>query len=358
MEGGRGFMRSCSRLAVSVIMPMKNAQPFVAGAIRSVLNQQALDGDDLELIVVDDHSTDGSIEEVLQIAETDERLRLASSPGEGIAAAINHGLELARGKYFARCDADDLYPPRRLAQQVRWLEDHPELGAVCGAFAITSPDGVVLSDLECGAISDYISGELSGGIVRTHFCTFLTRTDVLQKIGGAREFFKTGEDIDLQLRLGENCKVWYQPLRRYLYRLHMDSVTHQVGNSLTAYYDHAARRFQMQRIAGELDDLQRNQPPEPQILPSIQAPLAQQIQGILLGTAWQQHMRGRKLRSILTGLRAGFRGPNDLSIWRSVAALVLKRSGKSKKRSTLTDSAPILSSPEPAPDPKLAVQYK
>src|SRR5688572_3198675 len=152
MEGGRGFMVSCSRLAVSVIMPMKNAQPFVAGAIRSVLNHQGVEGDDLELIVVDDHSTDGSIEEVQQIG--DDRVRLVTSPGEGIAAAINHGLELARGKYFARCDADDLYPSRRLAQQLRWLEDHPELGAVCGAFAITSPDGVVLSDLECGAISD------------------------------------------------------------------------------------------------------------------------------------------------------------------------------------------------------------
>ena len=56
--------------------------------------------------------------------------------------------------------------------------------------------------------------------------------------------------------------------------------------------------------------------------------LAQQIQGILLGTAWQQHSRGHKLRSILTGLRAGVSRPADLSIWRSVAALVLKKSGQ------------------------------
>ena len=314
---------------VSVIMPLKNAQPYVERAIRSVLGQQGLK--DLELIVVDDHSTDGSAEVVAQVQ--DSRLRFVTSPGEGIAAAINHGLELARGQYFARCDADDIYPPRRLEQQVRWLRDHPDLGAVCGSFAIISPDGAMLSDLECGAISDYISGELSGGIVRTHFCTFLVRLDVMREIGGAREFFKTGEDIDLQLRLGETCRVWYQPVRRYMYRLHMDSVTHQVGNSLTAYYDCAARRVQMQRLGGELDDLQKNQPPEPHIVPAEQAPLAQQIQGILLGTAWQQHRRGHKLRSILTGLRAGWRVPNDMSIWRSVAALVLKRSGRAKKRS-------------------------
>jgi hypothetical protein len=160
-------------------------------------------------------------------------------------------------------------------------------------------------------------------------------------MGGAREFFKTGEDIDLQLRLGETCRVWYQPLRRYLYRLHMDSVTHQVGNSLTAYYDTAARRFQMQRLAGEPDDLERNTPPEPQIVPSIQAPLQQQIQGILLGTAWQQHMRGRKLRSILTGLRAGLRVPNDLSIWaqrrRSCAQA---RRAIEESRASLTPSPP------------------
>src|SRR6476659_1485290 len=120
-----------ARLLVSVIMPLKNAQPYVERAIRSVLSQQGLK--DLELIVVDDHSTDGSGDVVRQIE--DERVRLVTSPGDGIAAAINHGLQLAGGQYVARCDADDIYPPRRLEQQVRWLRDHPDLGAVCGSFA-------------------------------------------------------------------------------------------------------------------------------------------------------------------------------------------------------------------------------
>jgi hypothetical protein len=110
----------------------------------------------------------------------------------------------------------------------------------------------------------------------------------------------------------------------------------------------------MQRLAGELDDLDKNQPPEPHIVPAEQAPLAQQIQGILLGTAWQQHRRGRKLQSILTGLRAGWRVPNDMSIWRSVAALVLKRSGRAKKRG-LTQVTPGANGPEPDGGSKLAV---
>jgi hypothetical protein len=154
------------------------------------------------------------------------------------------------------------------------------------------------------------------------------RTENVREVGGFREFFKTGEDIDLQLRLGETCRVYFEPVRRYLYRLHSESITHQVGDALTSYYDSAARRFQVQRMREGRDDLEGNNPlPEPNEIPMTQRPVARQIQRILIGTAWQQHTHGRKLRSIVTGLRAGMRGPTDLKTWRSVAALVVKPAG-------------------------------
>ncbi len=308
---------------VSILMPMRNARGFVRRAIESVLAERSVP---LELIVIDDRSDDGSTTHVREMG--DSRIRVIASEGEGIAAAFNTGLNAARGRYIARCDADDLYPLGRLKEQVGFLNEHKDVGAVAGGFAIMSPVGSVLSDLECGVEDADITSELCNGIVRTHFCCFLVRRDILRQLKGCRGYFKTGEDIDLQLRMGEVCKVWYQPKRRYLYRLHSDSVTHQLGGMLTGHYDWLARHLQAQRLGGMPDDLERNvAPPAPRSTLPQQSPLAKQIQGILLGTAWQQHNRGRKLQSILTGLRAGVSRPVDLAIWRSVAALVLKRSG-------------------------------
>ncbi|HEX8521126.1 MAG TPA: glycosyltransferase family 2 protein [Tepidisphaeraceae bacterium] len=309
---------------VSVLMPMRNGRPFVLNAVQSVLAERSVT---LEIIVINDRSNDGSPKILRDL--NDPRIRVIDSVGEGIANAFNTGLAAARGRFIARCDSDDIYPNDRLNDQVKFLESHPDIGAVCGAFAIMSPQGSILSDLESGPVAESINRELCAGIVRTHYCCFLVRKEILDNLKGCRPFFRTGEDIDLQLRLGEACAVWYQPKRRYLYRLHADSVTHQLGGMLTGHYDWVARHLQSQRRNGAGDDLDRNiMPPVPNLLAPEQSPLAKQIQGILLGTAWQQHSRGHKLRSILTGLRAGVSRPSDLAIWRSVAALVLKKSGQ------------------------------
>ena len=121
---------------VSVIMPMRNARPFVADALRSVLAQG---GAELEVIVVDDGSTDGSGDIVR--AMSDPRLRMVQGPAKGIAAAFNTGLAAARGELLARCDADDYYPAGRLAWQVEALQRLPEYGAVCGYYSTIDPRG-------------------------------------------------------------------------------------------------------------------------------------------------------------------------------------------------------------------------
>ncbi len=308
---------------VSVLMPMRNARGFVQKAIESILFERSVP---LEVIVIDDRSVDGSADVVRAMGHS--RVRVIASEADGIASAFNTGLMAARGRLITRCDSDDLYPAGRLREQAAFLSEHTDVGAVSGGFAIMSPVGSILSDLECGTEDTEITSELCGGIVRTHFCCFMVRRDILRQLKGCRPFFQTGEDIDLQLRLGEVCKVWYQSKRRYLYRLHSDSVTHQLGGMLTGHYDWLARHLQAQRLNGVPDDLERNvPPPAPRSTLPQQSPLGKQIQGILLGTAWQQHSRGRKLQSILTGVRAGVSRPVDLAIWRSVAALVWKRSG-------------------------------
>jgi glycosyltransferase involved in cell wall biosynthesis len=92
---------------VSVVMPTFDVDPWIDACVRSVLEQTM---GDLELIVVDDHSTDGTWEKVLDWARRDARVVPVRNPGSGGAQARNAGLELAAGRYVIFCDGDDLVP--------------------------------------------------------------------------------------------------------------------------------------------------------------------------------------------------------------------------------------------------------
>jgi glycosyltransferase involved in cell wall biosynthesis len=112
---------------VSVVMTVHNGLPHVIEAVDSILGQ---DFDRFELVVVDDGSTDGTPDALA--GRDDERLRLVRRAHLGRAAALDHALRLARGRYVANLDADDVALPGRLALPVRFLDEHPEV-AVVGA---------------------------------------------------------------------------------------------------------------------------------------------------------------------------------------------------------------------------------
>jgi glycosyltransferase involved in cell wall biosynthesis len=114
--------------AVTVVIAVHNGLPFVEQAVDSVLGQSLVD---FELVVVDDGSTDGTADALA--GRDDPRLRLERRPHLGRVAALNHALGLARGRYVANLDADDLALPGRLARPVRFLERHPEVAMVGSA---------------------------------------------------------------------------------------------------------------------------------------------------------------------------------------------------------------------------------
>lgn len=106
---------------ISVLMSAYNVERYIGEAIRSVLAQTFTD---FELIVVNDGSTDRT--EAVVRSFTDPRIRLVSQPNEGIAAALNHGLRLARAPLIARFDADDICYRHRLQQQYGFMTAHPD----------------------------------------------------------------------------------------------------------------------------------------------------------------------------------------------------------------------------------------
>lgn len=121
---------------VSVVMPVRDGGVFLAEAVASILSQTV---HDLELIVVDDHSSDSALAE---LDTRDPRLLIMPSHGYGVSAAFNTGLAQARGVFIARMDADDVALPERLELQQRWLERHPHADICGGCVEIFSDSGI------------------------------------------------------------------------------------------------------------------------------------------------------------------------------------------------------------------------
>lgn len=120
---------------VSVIMPVYNAMPYLPVAVRSIFAQTV---QDWELLLVDDGSTDDSMAWARRIH--DPRVRVMSMARRGgCSPAINHGVTMARGKYIARMDADDLSLPRRLEVQIALLESRKDVDVIgCGMIKTTA----------------------------------------------------------------------------------------------------------------------------------------------------------------------------------------------------------------------------
>ena len=112
---------------VSVVLPYFNAEKTLARSIRSILEQTHAN---FELLLINNNSGDISISVAKNFAETDNRIHLLYEPKQGVAHAMNCGLQHARGKFIARMDADDVSHPQRLEKQVRFLHENPETGLV------------------------------------------------------------------------------------------------------------------------------------------------------------------------------------------------------------------------------------
>lgn len=342
--------------AVSILLPVANVRDYLPDAARSVLNQSFAD---LELILIDDA---GRAEELAResAAWNDARVRVLACDGKGIADALNTGLAAATGTIWCRCDADDLFPPDRLSNQVAFLHQHPEFGAVCGSMWAMSPAGAFLADMNGNYRTEEITDELRRGVARSSLCTWAVRMELMRGIGGFRRYFITAEDIDAQFRLAERSRVFYEARLAYHYRLHDTSTTHTQPNARRIFFDKIAREFQSQRLSGRRDDLERGCAAS---VPSEDSPAhdaSSNTQLLLIGASWEKHRHGQKAEALRLGWQACRLRPANFAAWRSLGALMWKRAARVQdsartqtsllpRRTGGGDKAPATSSGIPAP---------
>jgi glycosyltransferase involved in cell wall biosynthesis len=202
-----------SQPLVSFVMPVYNGLPFVLSSIKSILNQSY---PNIELILINDGSTDGSDEIMEQIATLDNRVRLFSHSNIGLTKSLNKGIALARGEYIARQDADDLSQPTRIATQLPWLENTKF--DLCCSRAIIYETGRITPKYTFFLPKKFQSRFMNPFI----HGTFLVKKSALEMVGGYDEDFVFAQDYRLTKMLYERrCRIKY--LKDPLYTLRIST---------------------------------------------------------------------------------------------------------------------------------------
>ena len=209
---------------VSVLLPAFNAQKYLRAAMDSILAQTLAD---LELLALDDGSTDATPSILRDYAARDRRVRVLSRANKGMASSLNELLQIAQGRFVARMDADDIALPERFERQVRFLEATPSVVCVGGAFELIDEAGRYLTTLVCPVSDAAIQQMILAGHGAICHPSAMMRRAALRGIGGYRAQYKPAEDLDLWLRLGEVGRLANLPEPVLRYRLHSDSMSEQ-----------------------------------------------------------------------------------------------------------------------------------
>ncbi|NVM22264.1 MAG: glycosyltransferase [Desulfobacterales bacterium] len=210
-----------SNPGVSVVMSVYDGERYLREAINSILNQTLAD---FEFIIVDDGSTDGTPEILEGYAARDERIRLERNAYNlGLTPSLNKGLQLTRGEYIARQDADDISLPQRLASQANFLDDHPEVGVI----------GTWINNFDENGRQIIWQTPISHPLIRWSLLfgasiagpSVMMRRFLLEGDTPFRPEMLHAEDYDLWARLSDKTQFANLRERLYLRRMHKDRIS-------------------------------------------------------------------------------------------------------------------------------------
>jgi glycosyltransferase involved in cell wall biosynthesis len=210
---------------VSVLIPLYNRNEYIRQTIESVLLQ---DYENTELIVIDDGSTDGGFETVIELSR-DHGFAVLHHPGRenrGQSAALNLGLRHASGEYVAILDSDDLFVRGKIRRQVELLSAMPEVGLVYGMGKAIDARGDVLY-----SILDENHVELNDPNIVLLDCYLLLPQNAMvrrcfyDEVGDFDQSLRSAQDHDMLIRLAEVCRFHFDPSDFFRYRRHDDSIS-------------------------------------------------------------------------------------------------------------------------------------
>lgn len=279
-------------LKISIIIPLYNGSLLINRCLDSVFNQKGKF--ELEVIVIDDGSTDNSVELVKQYPKS---IILIQQPNQGPAAARNKGIEATTGKYLAFLDADDYWEPDFLSETVAFLESYPEAIAVsvgqihkipCKTDAI-SPK-VLQTNPEKYSVPILLDDFFSFWAAHNHVCTgsVLMKTEIVKQSAGQRTGLRITEDLEFWAYLTTFGKWGFIP--KILFVSDGGAVTRQTG-----WFSKNRKRWESAPNVGEWEN---------RIVKRLPLPLPtgfQQIRGkIAKNLAYSMLLSGRRQLALQT----------------------------------------------------------
>lgn len=202
---------------VTVLMPVYNASPYIDSAISSILNQTF---DDFEFLIFNDGSTDNSEDKINSY--NDKRIQFFDSKTNvGHVHHLNHGIEIAKGEYIARMDADDISLPNRIKKQVDFMDNHPEVG-ICGTwFKIIDSNSTVKhptknTEIRLALLTNSAIGHPTAMLRNTLLQQYNLRYDAS---------FVPAEDYLLWVNATKYCQLANLPEVLLKYRVHTNQIS-------------------------------------------------------------------------------------------------------------------------------------
>jgi len=226
---------------VSVIVCAYNAGPFLVEALESLVAQTYRN---LEILIVDDGSTDGSVAHAMTKV-SDDRIRTIKQANGGRAAALNRGLVESKGEFYSTLDADDRCAPLRIERQLQWMFAHPQLACVfCGYDLILkrrrkAPLFQARSVDECRGLIERF--RMPG-----HDPTALYRMSMVRELR-YDESLRIGAAFDYILRVGERHPMMVMGECLYSYRVHEGAVTKKDPGARLKYLKEIRRQAMIRR---------------------------------------------------------------------------------------------------------------
>jgi glycosyltransferase involved in cell wall biosynthesis len=309
---------------VSVVIPVHNAAAHLGTAIGSALSS---DLRDLEVIVVDDGSTDASLS-IARSLEDPRLIVIQQSASGGPSRPRNVGIARARAPYVAFLDADDQLRPDKLSGAVAALEAHPQAGIAFGDYERIDATGALLCGSVLAAYPELHrlafrpwgerwrvipQNEFARGLLYENFIGtsgVVLRRSVLRKVGLFDETLNFSEDRDLWFRIAHECDALYRDAVGHSYRISAGGLTLRPGSrqdrQRIAVLRRERARWTSTRERRQLDRL-----------------IAENLGGI----AWDHRAHGRRLASIVTFGQAFLTSPSPRWLRGAVRSLWAQTSG-------------------------------
>ena len=216
-----GELDSIMTPSVSVVMAAYNSGEFIGQAIQSVLDQTHKD---FEFIIVDDGSTDNTLEVIRQFH--DPRIRLiVNETNLGIVGSVNHGIDISRGEFIARMDSDDVCLPQRLEKEIEYLHAHPEIGVLGTEVREILNTGEIITRSRHILTDPYLIKFwlLTDTVINNP--TAVIRKELLVQVNGYDPEYIYAQDYEIWTRLAKITKITVLPEPLVNWRKHGGNIT-------------------------------------------------------------------------------------------------------------------------------------